>query len=214
MIRIYKHPIAPKSLDRHASWKEDDVTLQLMSDQHDKCYLCERKLGTDFQVDHLKSRANHPEFSYKWSNLLCACSYCNGKKSNGFDDILNPLENDMEDLIFQEFDFPNTKVLFRSEIDNTKETTITIELLDRIFNGTGKLRTHREQKFYDESKSKITSFLGMCDSWLKTGAEDVEKAIKEELDVDAEFLGFKYWIIAKNSRLFSEFGKHLVWNKK
>ncbi len=91
MIRIFKHPDSPQSLERQKSWNEDDVTIQLMSDQHNKCYLCERKLVTDFQVEHLRSRAKFPELSFHWTNLICSCSYCNGKKSNVFDNILNPV---------------------------------------------------------------------------------------------------------------------------
>ncbi len=213
MIRIFKHPIAPKSLERHTSWNENDVTVQLMSDQHNKCYLCERKLVTDFQVEHLKSRANHKEDAYNWRNLLCACSYCNGKKSNTSDGILNPLEKDVENIIFQKFDFPESKVLFRIKGEQTTEAELTIKLLESIFNGSGKSRKFKEQQMYDHAKSRITSFQGMCLSWLKTGTEQIRNAIIEDLDIKSEYLGFKYWIIRSNSRLLSEFGKYVVWNK-
>ncbi len=214
MIRINKNENAPESLSRSNRWNEDDVNVMLLSDQHNKCYLCERKLITDFQVEHFQSQANHPHLAFSWSNLLCSCSYCNGKKSNAFDNILNPLKIDIENLIYQHIDFPRAKALFRIEGDESEEGKSTINLLEKIFNGSGRFRTQREQNLYDYTKSKITSFQGLCLLWLQTGSEESKKAIIEELDITSEFLGFKYWIIKSNPKLLSEFQDHIIWNKK
>lgn len=214
MIRIYKCLEAPKSLTRLSSWNGEDVNAQLKADQHGKCYLCERRIVTDYQVEHVKCRAKYPDFCYEWSNLLWACSYCNMKKSDSFDGILNPMENDVECLISHKMDFPKSVAVFKPVGDDTDEKNTTIKLLSRIFNGTGKMRTLREQQLYDYAKSRITSFQQMVISWLIKGAEDVRKAIIEELEIQSEFLGFKYWIIQSNDRLYSEFGPYIIWNKK
>ena len=37
--------------------------------------------------------------------------------------------------------------------------------------------------------------------------------MRNELAVDKEFLGFKYWIVKENGELERVFGKDVVWNK-
>ena len=214
MIRVYKHNKAPESLAKGVSWKGKDVETQLQTDQHSKCYLCERVQITDFQVEHLISRDNSPEITYEWTNLFWSCSYCNGKKSSSFDNLLNPAAENIEDLIRQSFDFPNAKAVFTSIGTSSEQITSTISLLGRIFNGTNKLRTIREQRFYDYAMAKITSFQKMVTDWLNDGSKENENAIIEELNVTSEFLGFKYWIIKSNESLFSTFSKYIIWNKQ
>lgn len=214
MIRVYKHPVAPASLAKCVSWSGDDVLARLMADQRGKCYLCERILTTDFQVEHYKSRKHYAHLTYEWTNLLWSCSYCNGKKSSEADDLLNPTADNIEELVRQKIDFPKAKVKFTTTGPATASTECTIRLLDKIFNGSKRLRTIREQRFYDYAVSKITSFQDMVIRWLNTGAEETERAIIEELALTSEFLGFKYWIIMQNKRLAEAFGGYIVWNRR
>ncbi|MDE7081701.1 MAG: TIGR02646 family protein [Muribaculaceae bacterium] len=213
MIRVYKHNEAPNSLLRHISWTEEDVINRLQADQHGKCYLCERIRFTDFQVEHLKSRSNFPALAYEWSNLFWSCSYCNAKKLASFDNILNPAQQNVEELIHQSFDFPNTKAIFSTTAESTEQSTATIKILERLFNGTNRIRTIREQRFYEYAMSKITSFQNMVTDWLNDSSKENEHAIIEELSVTSEFLGFKYWIIKSNEHLLMTFGKYIIWNK-
>lgn len=213
MIRVHKHNTAPASLAKKVSWTEEDVINQLQSDQHSKCYLCERIQITDFQVEHHKSRKNFPELTFEWTNLFWTCSYCNGKKLSSFDNLLNPATQNVEELIHQSFDFPNAKVVFTATKTSSVQISSTIKMLGRIFNGKNKIRTTREQRFYDYAMSKITSFQGMVTDWLNDNSKKNEDAIINELNVESEFLGFKYWIIQTNKSLLDTFGKYIVWNK-
>ena len=60
MIRIKKSLCAPASLSTSKQYDGEDVKEQLMKDQHEKCYICERKLVTDFEIEHFKSASNYP----------------------------------------------------------------------------------------------------------------------------------------------------------
>lgn len=214
MIRIHKHNTAPVSLTNQTSWTGEDVIGQLKADQYEKCYLCERIQITDFQVEHHKSRNNFPALKYEWSNLFWCCSYCNAKKSSSFDNLLNPVEDNIEDLIQQSFDFPNATAIFSKTGAPSEQVDATILFLDRIFNGTNRIRTIREQQFYDYAISGITSFQEMIISWFETNSEETKNAIIEELDIKSELLGFKYWIIKSNESLLETFGKYIIWNKQ
>lgn len=212
MIRVYKNPVAPPSLPKKLSWNHDDVVAQLREDQHCKCYLCERKLITDFQVDHLQSRHNFPRLIYEWSNLFLCCFYCNCKKSDHFDNILNPALTDIEDLITQKMDFPNAKAVFTNPGTPSPQTAETIKLLSRIFNGTTGIRNIREQAFYDYAKSKISDFQTLLLDWLETESPEAEQAIMEELSSAAEFTAFKRSLILSNPHLRTRFARHIRLN--
>ncbi len=214
MIRVHKHPEAPDSLAKRTSWNGKDVEAQLQTDHRGKCYLCERVQITDFQVEHLISRDNSPALTYEWTNLFWSCGYCNGKKSSSFDNLLNPAQENIEDLIRQSIDFPNATAVFASTGQSSAQIDSTIALLGRMYNGTNRLRTLREQRFYDYAMSKITSFQKMVTDWLSDPCQENKEVIIEELDIKSEFLGFKYWIIKSNETLYQTFGDYITWNKQ
>ena len=152
MIRICKNADKPQTLDK--SYNTDEVCKQLLMDQNDKCYLCERRLTTDYQVEHFKSQANNGDLKQTWENLFVACGYCNNKKSNKYDDILDPTQYDIETIIEHSNDFVNQKAIFDSD-NRTSEVLLTIKLLNLLFNGKLSYRNCREQRFYDEFIQKI-----------------------------------------------------------
>lgn len=72
--------------------------------QHGKCCYCEKKIGKGGQsqaVEHFRPRAPEmfPELENEWTNLLHACSCCNGNKSNNF-----PTDNDGNALLIDPTD--------------------------------------------------------------------------------------------------------------
>jgi len=141
MIKVFKKPTSPESLTAQKKYDSEEVKQQLIADHQGKCYLCERTVTTDFQVEHLHSQEHFPKEKYDWHNLFLSCSYCNGKKSNLFDDILNPAQEPIESLITQELDYLNKKAVFK-QVNTPASTEVqqTLSLLERIFNGTHKMR--------------------------------------------------------------------------
>ena len=62
MIRVRKSGKVPRSLVETATYDKDDVVRQLSEDQYEKCYICERHLTADFEIDHLCGRSSeHPQ---------------------------------------------------------------------------------------------------------------------------------------------------------
>lgn len=190
----------------------EKTTKQILLDQHDKCYLCERICSTDFEIEHHHSQVNYPEDTNVWDNLFLSCSYCNGKKHHYFDGILHPSSENIEDLIEHQNDFLDKKVIF-TPLTNSDAVRQTSELLLRIFNGTEQgLRKIREERFYEYFLLKINHFLSLVSAYLD-GELNKHNAIIDELAIDNEFLGFKYWIIKDNPRLYNDFGIHTIFNK-
>lgn len=212
MIRVYKSPNIPASLTSTASYDGEDVKRQLLADQHDKCYICERYRHTDFEIEHHKSQKYHSELIRDWNNLFMGCRYCNGKKSNGYDDILNPKDCNIEDEIEQRIDFVGKKAIFSSHVNDTEHAK-TVELLDKVFNGSQCIRKIKEEKFFEQAISIINRFSYLIYSYLECPSSEAENAIKSELAIDRELLGFKYWMIHDNPFLFAVFANDMVWNR-
>ena len=214
MIKVFKKTTSPESLSVQKKYDSEEVKQQLIADHQGKCYLCERVLTTDFQVEHLHSQEHFPEEKYAWHNLFLSCSYCNGKKSNLFDDILNPAQEPIESLITQELDYLNKKAVFK-QVDTSASTEVqqTLSLLERIFNGTHKMRKTKEERFFEDFLSKMNAFQKAINNFLIADNEQTRLVLQEELTINREFLGFKYWIIQNNPKLLSEFAQDIIWNK-
>ena len=213
MIRVAKTNTVPRSLLLTKSYDGEDVKRQLFTDQHGKCYLCERKVTTDFQIEHLKSQENYPMLKNEWTNLLLSCDYCNPKKGNRFDVILNPLECNIEEMIEQYIDFNSKTVIFESEIDS-EQVRKTISLLNLIFNGSSKLKKFKESRFYEEVEGIINRFIQKINIYKLNPSPFYEKVIRQELSMDRELLGFKYWIVKNDAVLSETFANDIIWNKQ
>lgn len=213
MIRVRKCDIQPRSLTATRDYDGEDVKQQLDTDQYNKCYLCERVCGTDFQVEHLHSRRNYRNLRQIWDNLLLGCSYCNGKKSAAYDNILNPLTTNIEDEIEQRLDSINRQALFIATTDDDAHNKI-VELLLRLHNGTKQLRNTKEEHFIEHIIGVVNDFRTVIQTYLSQRDASTECAVREELSAEKELLGFKYWIIKDNPELYSVFGADMVWNKR
>lgn len=212
MIKIHKHPHMPSSLINTSAYDGEDVKRQLLTDQHNKCYICERSRHTDFEVEHYKSQTNHPDLIQDWANLLMGCGYCNRKKSDTFDNTLNPINCEIEKEIEQRIDFENKRALFKSK-ENDAQHEETIELLNRIYNGTSRMRKIKEERFFEQALRIINLFLVLVYRYLEDPTPYNENAVRNELAIDKELLGFKYWIIQDNPHLHIIFAKDIIWNK-
>jgi uncharacterized protein (TIGR02646 family) len=206
---VYKRPDQPDELKE--AYNHDGVCKQLLADQKDKCYLCEMKVVTNYEVEHFIPQKVAPHLEKEWSNLLVACRYCNGKKSAAVN-LLNPLTNNIEDIIRHDNDFGSKRALFTSN-DPSVQTLETIKLLSSIFNGNNGLRRVREERFYEEYLQKITFFLTVVNKYLAESKQEYKEVIVEQLDMKSELLGFKYTIITTHPILNREFGTLITWNK-
>lgn len=213
MIREKKSTNAPASLSSNKRYDGEDVKQQLMADQYEKCYICERKLTTDFEIEHLKSQSNYPDLAQEWTNLFMACGYCNRKKSDSFDDNVDPLVTNVEKEISQRIDFEQNKAVFETSVSDNKHEN-TVEMLNLLYNGKGRMkpRNLKEELFFNYAKQKVIGFMRMVNDYIVTPTDRNKNVVAEELSIDKELLGFKYWIICDN-HLGSDFKNNIIWNK-
>ena len=174
MIRVYKHPDAPSSLTTTKYYDGEDVKKQLLADQHDKCYLCERNRDTDFEIEHHKSEHNYPDLVQDWDNLYMGCGYCNRKKSDSFNNTLVPKDFNIEDDIKQHIDYTNKKAVFLTNINDAQHCE-TVELLSKLYNGIKKTRTIKEERFFEQALSVINFFAELVKKYMDAPIPKNEK---------------------------------------
>jgi hypothetical protein len=214
MIRVAKSIVAPQSLQVVGNTRHDhqDVQKQLIEDHNEKCYVCERKCVTDYEIEHLKSSTNNPELKTSWDNLFFSCKYCNGKKLHYFDNILNPSLHNVEEIILCNLATTKSVSFSSNELENP-QIAQTIALLSRIFNGTGKIRLIREERFYEYFLSRLNNFYSSLDKYLTEKTAENKAILIEELGIKKEFLAFKYHILKQREDLFAEFAPYMLWNR-
>lgn len=212
MIRVYKSSTVPESLSTHKSYNKEEVYKQLRLDQHKKCYICERKCITDYQIEHWHSQDNFQDEITNWDNLFLACGYCNGLKSNNYDDIVNPTETNIEEVISQKIDYEHKRAVFKlvQEKDSLKRT---VELLLRIYNGKQNIRKSREESFFEYFMSEMNKFRRAILEYKIDSNTMNTNIVIELLNIKQEFLGFKFWIIMDDEKLSQVFLPYCKWNK-
>lgn len=214
MIRIRKSDNVPESLRKEnpTSYNDDDVVSQIYKDQDDKCYLCEMRLVTLGQVEHFKPHTIYPTLKYEWTNLLLACGYCNLRKSSGYLNILNPLENNIEEIIKHKIDYLENKINLVSE--NTREDVMaTISFIERLFNGKNGIRDFKAQKLFSNLQEHMDSFIKALLRYKDNMSDENKNIVIDYLKIDKEYLAFKYVIIVDNPFFKDIFGEYVVWNK-
>lgn len=213
MIRIYKCEAGPAELES-AGYTAESVRAQILLDQRGKCYICEREMGTDFQIEHRRSQKNFPEKVNDWRNLLLACSYCNGKKSADFDDIVDPTSEDVEVLISQYYDTELEVFIFKSIGDPSPAVQATCKLLSRIFNGRDSTRlTVKEKQFRRAFLECYNRFSAKINAYLANPSSETTQSVIDELGIQETYLGFKYWIVMSAPVLRDKFGPLMNWNR-
>ncbi len=213
MIRVKKSMPPPKRL-LVAGCNDDAVVRQMDNDQNGKCYICESRMTTDFEVEHRHSVA-HQGGRDDWENIFLACSYCNDKKGARFDNILNPAECDAEVLIQHKYDTSSGRFVFSSAEEANGAVNATIELLELIFNGAkpGMLKI-REEKFRKRFIYEYNGFLERLAQYVQSKDVEAERHVLADLESTSEYLGFKYHVIMSNSCLAAKFGNAVRWNKE
>lgn len=212
MIRVAKSERVPQSLLNTSSYNGRDVQQQLLQDQHKKCYICECEVEPNFHIEHLNSRADNRQ---DWNNLFLSCGYCNERKLRLFDNILNPVTNNIEEIIEQRLDWEKKIAVFKSQSNQTGITD-TIQLLERLFNvksSNPKLRGPHEKLFWNKVEVNINDFLRKVYDYGMYKSDEKKKSVQEELSIDKPFLGFKYWIIKDDPVLLQVFANDIIWNK-
>lgn len=176
---------------------------------HGKCYICENKEITSYQIEHLIPHRGNPDLKYAWDNLFLACAHCNNTKLGKFEPILDCTKEDVERAIaFRKKGYFGTdEELIFEPLDGRAETLNTGMLLHEVYYGSTPQKKMEAVILRRHLRKEISNFKEHVREYKE--AEDEEKEdlkclLKRELGDASPFAAFKRWLIRDNKESYPE----------
>lgn len=191
-----------KARQARTTYNTDCVNQALREVFHGKCYICENKQSTSYQIEHLIPHRRNSNLKYDWNNLFLVCAHCNNVKLAKYDPILDCTKERVEKLIaFRKSGYFGTdeKLEFIPQEEETEAVKNTVALLKDVYYGTTPQKKMestvlRRTLRHDLSKFKeyVREYQEAEDEEEK---EDMGNLLKQELRDSSAFAAFKRWLI-------------------
>ena len=191
-----------KARQAGTTYNTDCVNQALREVFHGKCYICENKKSTSYQIEHLIPHRRNSNLKYDWNNLFLVCAHCNNVKLAKYDPILDCTKERVEKLIaFRKSGYFGTddKLEFIPQEEETEAVKNTVALLKDVYYGTTPQKKMestvlRRTLRHDLSKFKeyVREYQEAEDEEEK---EDMGNLLKQELRDSSAFAAFKRWLI-------------------
>ena len=199
----------------NGNYNQPEVVDALKVVFNNKCYLCENKKITSYNIEHLKPHRNEDKnLKFLWENLFLACAHCNNIKSDKPENIVDCTEIDVAKLIsFRKIgSFAWEEKIEIIGLNEDKAVKETVELLEKIYEGNTFLKTMESLNIRKELREEIHDFINAINEYQETDGEDKEDAkflVRKHLKSNSPFAAFKRWIVRDNSEKLYEFQKNL-----
>jgi uncharacterized protein (TIGR02646 family) len=163
-------------------YRHADIKEQLKAETGYKCIYCESKIGhnTPGDIEHKKPSSKVIKLHFDWENLTIACTECNRRKNDYFDDeicFLDPYNDDVESMI----EHHEPLVLW---VIGNRQAEISIRILE--------LNTEKRLSLILRKVEKLNEFAGLLERWHQEEGllkdllwEDIE----DKVDRCSEFSG-------------------------
>lgn len=193
------------------TYNTKNVNIALREVFHSKCYICENKSSTSYQIEHLVPHRENAYLKYSWDNLFFACAHCNGIKSDKYNPIIDCTKVDVEKKIaFRKEGYfgADERFIFKA-LDNDIETKNTVELLEAVYYASSTVQKEFEsrllRKHLREDLSRFKNYIREYEELdTKEEKEDMECLIRNELKDSSEFTAFKRWLIRDNAKFYND----------
>lgn len=199
-----------KAREKNSTYNTPEVNRALKEIFHGKCYICENKECTSFQIEHLIPHRGDTELKYDWNNLFWACSHCNNTKLGKYDPVIDCTKENVEELIaFRKEGYFGTeeRLVFDLLAVGRKDVQNTKRLLEEVYYGTTpqkKMEAKILRKTLREELSKFKEYVREYQEAEDEDKEDLECLLKRELGDSSPFAAFKRWLIRDNQAAFPE----------
>ena len=128
-----------KANDNESTYNIESVNRALREVFHGKCYICENKAATSYQIEHLVPHRGDKTLKYDWKNLFWSCAHCNNIKSDKYESIIDCTKEPVEKMIaFRKKGYFGTdeKLEFIPIDKEREDVKNTIALLEAVYYGT------------------------------------------------------------------------------
>jgi HNH endonuclease len=115
----------PSSKVKKYRYRDEAIKSTLCEETYSKCVYCESKIGhnTPGDIEHKVPSSKAPNLHFDWANLTLACTECNRRKSDYYEqgeEFLDPYSDDVEmclvhlgPLVFAMPDQPRAEITVR-----------------------------------------------------------------------------------------------------
>ena len=194
---------------RSGSYNTPEVNAALREMFHGKCYICENKQMTSYQIEHLVSHRGNADLKYDWNNLFLACAHCNNTKLDKYEPIIDCTKENVEALIaFRRTGYFGTdeKLLFE-KLDDRIEVENTIKLLQEVYYGSTpqkKMESTILRRMLRKELSAFKEYVREYHEAEDEEKEDLKYLLQKELRDSSPFAAFKRWLIRDNREVYAE----------
>lgn len=194
---------------KNGSYNTAEVNAALKEMFHGKCYICENKQITSYQIEHLIPHRENTELKYDWNNLFLACAHCNNTKLAKFDPIIDCTKENVEELIAfrKEGYFGTDEKLIFDMLDCRIETQNTVKLLQEVYYGSTpqkKMEATILRRILRKELSKFKEYVREYKEAEDEEKEDLKYLLQQQLRDDSPFVAFKRWLIRDNKDAYPE----------
>lgn len=198
-----------------SSYNTESVNQALREVFHGKCYICENKEATSYQIEHLVPHRGNKKLKYEWKNLFWSCAHCNSVKSDKYEPILDCTKEKVEKLIaFRKKGYfgSDEKLEFALLENNRIEIENTVLLLQDVYYGTTPQKEIEARIIRRALRKELTKFKEYVREYQETEdmeeKEDIGELLKRELKDSSAFTAFKRWLIWDHE-MYSELEKYI-----
>lgn len=203
-----------KAKSNNSTYNTDEVNAALREIFHGKCYICENKQVTSYQIEHLAPHRGNIDLKYDWNNLFLACAHCNNTKLAKYDPIVDCTKEDVENVIaFRKKGYFGTEEeLVFEGLDTREETINTEKLLQEVYYGYTPQKIMEAKILRRTLRKELSSFKEYVREYQD--AEDEEKEdlrclLKKELGAGSPFAAFKRWLIRDNKDAYPDLLRYI-----
>lgn len=195
-----------RAKEKQTTYNTEVVNAALYEVFHGKCYICEKKEITSFQIEHLIPHEGNLDLKYDWYNLFWSCAHCNNIKSNKYNPIIDCTKENVEEKIAfrKEGYFGTDERFIFVPLDQDENTQNTVALLNDAYYGTTPQKKMEARMLRKNLREDISNFKNYVREYLEATGEDREDLkllIKKELSDNSQFTAFKRWLVRDSENL-------------
>lgn len=189
------------------SYNTPEVCEALKEMFHEKCYICESKHVTSYNIEHLTPHQGNADYKYNWDNLFLSCSHCNNTKQSRHIPILDCSKVEVDRCISFHFldSLQNENEILIEALDEAIETQHTCELLMEVYYGRTPQKKLEARIIRRELRRQLLAFKADIREYLEADEgddkHDLYCKIQRELSNRSEYTAFERWLIWDNKEM-------------
>lgn len=203
-----------RAKEQNGSYNTPEVNSALWEIFHGKCYICENKQATSYQIEHLQSHQGNIDLKNDWNNLFLSCTHCNNTKLNKYEPILDCTKDNVDELIaFRKRGYFGTDEELEFEVlDLTQPILNTKRLLEEVYYGSTPQKKMEAKILRKVLRKELSKFKEYVREYLEADGEDKEDLkylVKQQIADASPFAAFKRWLIRDNREYLRELADFL-----